>query len=414
MTISNWNERPYDVIIFGATSFVGQILTRYMLKTYGLGQGLNWAVAGRSQTKMQSLKDELQIASADLPVLVGDAADSAFVNDIASKARVIITTVGPYALYGSPLVEACVKQGTDYCDLTGEVQWMNRMIPLHHDAAAGSGARIVHTCGFDCIPTDLGVHFLQRKAKERFGAPVTDIKMRVHGMKGGMSGGTAASMVNMMKEAGKDPSLRSVLADHYSLVPDSALKGPAQKDPGLLGRDPVTGSWIVPFVMAAIDTRVVHRSNALSGMSYGKNFTYEEAMIVGDGIGGAIGGAGFSAGAAAFMGLAALSPTRTLLEKFVLPKPGEGPSPEAQENGYYDIRFYGTTAAGETITAKVTGDRDPGYGSTAKMLGESALCLLRDVDRGQTGGGVFTPAYAMGDALIERLVKNAGLTFDIV
>jgi len=414
MTITAWDERPYDIIIFGATSFVGQILTRYMAQTYGLGQGLNWAIAGRSPEKLKALTDGLNIAQADLRVLTGDAADAAFLNDLAAQTKVIITTVGPYALYGGPLVEACVAQGTDYCDLTGEVQWINRMLPLHHDNARQTGARIVHTCGFDCIPTDLGVHFLQRRAMEKFGAPANDIKMRVHALKGGMSGGTAASMVNMMKELGENPELRSVLTDHYSLVPDTALQGPAQKEPGLLKRDPVTGAWTVPFVMAGIDTRVVHRTNALSGLSYGTDFTYEEAMMVGNGLRGAVGGAGFAAGMAVFLGLAAFSPTRTLLEKFVLPKPGEGPSPEAQEAGHYDIRFYGTTAAGETITVKVTGDRDPGYGSTAKMLGEAALCLLRDVDRSATGGGLLTPAFAMGDALVDRLIKNAGLTFEVV
>lgn len=414
MTVTNWNDRPYDIIIFGATSFVGQILTRYMLQSYGTGQGLNWAIAGRSAAKLSTLTDGLGPEAADIPSLIGDASDTAFLNDLAAKTKVIITTVGPYALYGNEMVAACAAQGTDYCDLTGEVQWMNRIIPQYFDQAKETGARIVHTCGFDCIPTDLGTHFLQREAMKQFGQPATDVKMRVHGMKGGMSGGTAASMINMMKEAGNDPSIRPILADHYSLVPAGAPKGPQQKDPGLLSRDPVTGAWIAPFMMAGIDTRVVHRSNALSGMSYGTDFTYEEAMIVGNGIGGALAGAATGIGMAAFMGLAALSPTRTLLEKYVLPKPGEGPSPEAQENGYYDIRFYGTTKAGQKISAKVTGDRDPGYGSTAKMLGESALCLLRDVDRGQTGGGIFTPAYAMGDALIERLVKNAGLTFEII
>ncbi|MGB0921395.1 MAG: saccharopine dehydrogenase family protein [Alphaproteobacteria bacterium] len=414
MTISNWDDRPYDIIIFGATSFVGQILTRYMQNSYGLGQGLNWAIAGRSERKLKELTDGLGIATADLPAFVGDAADPEFLNDIAAKTRVIITTVGPYALYGNEMVEACAKQGTDYCDLTGEVQWMNRMIPLHNDTAKETGARIVHTCGFDCIPTDLGTHFLQRAAMAKFGQPVTDIKMRVHGMRGGMSGGTAASMINMMKEVGEDPSLRTVLSDHYSLVMDDAQKGPPQKNPGILAKDTVTGSWIAPFMMAGIDTRVVHRSNALSGMSYGQDFTYEEAMIVGEGVKGAVGGVGLAIGMGAFLGLAAFSPTRKLLEKFILPKPGEGPSPEAQENGYFDIRFYGTTADGQKINAKVTGDRDPGYGSTAKMLGESALCLLRDVDRSHSGGGLFTPAHAMGDALIERLQKNAGLTFDII
>jgi len=413
MSVTNWDDRPYDIIVFGATSFVGQILTNYMAKSYGFGQGLKWAIAGRSSDKIGGLMADLKIKAEDLPVFVGDASDSDFLNDIASKTRVIITTVGPYALYGNEMVAACAKQGTDYCDLTGEVQWMNRMIPQYVDQAKETGARIVHTCGFDCIPTDVGTHFLQREAMAKFGKPATDVKMRVHGMKGGASGGTIASMINMMKEASNDRSLRKVLSDHYALVPAEGQTGVTQKDPGL-GKDEITGSWIAPFVMAGIDTRVVHRSNYLKGNAYGTNFKYEEAMIVGDGARGAVAGAVTGVGMAAFMGLAALSPTRNLLEKYVLPKPGEGPSPEAQENGYFDIRFYGTTDSGDKIAAKVTGDRDPGYGSTAKMLAESALCLLRDVDRSKTGGGIFTPAYAMGDALINRLVKNAGLTFDLI
>lgn len=414
MTITNWDERPYDIIIFGATSFVGKLLTRYMLQTYGAGQGLNWAIAGRSEAKIKALTTELGTDAEQIPTILGDATDTNFLNDLASKTRVFVTTVGPYALYGDAVVEACVAQGTDYCDLTGEVQWMNRMIAKHHDAAVKSGARIVHTCGFDCIPTDMGVHFLQSQAKQAFGAALPDIKMRVHGMRGGASGGTIASMVNMMEEMEKDPSLRKLMGDHYALVPDENLKGATQTNPGVLSYDETTGSWIVPFLMAGVDTRVVHRSNALSGMSYGRDFTYEEAQQVGSGVKGVLGGLGFAVGAGAVLGLTAFGPTRRLLERFVFPKPGEGPSPEAQENGYFDIRFYGTGADGQTMTAKVTGDRDPGYGSTCKMLGESAMCLLHDVDRSKTGGGCFTPASAMGDALIDRLTKNAGLTFDII
>lgn len=414
MSVSNWAERPYDIIIFGATSFVGKLLVRYMLETYGTGQGLNWALAGRSESKLNALTGDLGVEAGALQSLIGDATDPAFLNDLASKTRVIVTTVGPYALYGNGMVEACVAQGTDYCDLTGEVQWINRMIARHHEAAQQSGARIVHTCGFDCIPADMGVHFLQSRAIEAFGQPAQSVKMNVHGFSGGVSGGTAASMVNVMKEMGEDPSLRSLMRDHYSLVPANAPARPRQPESAMLKKDDDSGAWTIPFIMAAVDTRVVHRTNALRGMPYGADFTYEEVMEVGEGLKGALAGMGSVAGSALFAGLAAFGPTRALLERFVLPKPGEGPSPEAQEKGYFDLRFYGSTAQGQIIKTKVTGDRDPGYGSTCKMLGESAMCLLRDVDRTTTGGGLFTPASAMGDALIERLTKNAGLTFERV
>lgn len=414
MSAIAWDERPYDIVIFGATSFVGKLLVRYMVETYGVGQGLNWAIAGRSQSKIDALTTDLGIGDQPLEALIGDAHDPAFLNDLASKTKVIVTTVGPYALYGSAMVEACVAQGTDYCDLTGEVQWMNRMIAQYDAAAKQSGARIVHTCGFDCIPTDLGVHFLQAHAAQSFGQPASSVKMNVHGFSGGISGGTAASMVNMMKEVGKDPSLRGLMRDHYSLSPAGAPARPKQPEPGVLKKDDDTGAWTIPFVMAGVDTRVVHRTNALAGLPYGSDFTYQEVMEVGEGVKGFFAGAGAVSGMGVFLTLAVFGPTRALLERFVLPKPGEGPSPEAQEKGYFDLRFYGTTAQGQIIKTKVTGDRDPGYGSTCKMLAESALCLLRDVDRTTTGGGLFTPAYAMGDALIERLTKNAGLSFELV
>ena len=327
------------------------------------------------------------------------------------QCKVIASTVGPYALYGSELVKACAEQGTDYVDLTGESQWMRKMIDAHQATAEKSGARIVHNCGFDSIPSDLGVHFTQQQAADAFGEPCTEIGLRVKAMKGGASGGTVASLLNVFKEAAKDPALRKELQNPYAIAPQGMRKGPRQPATNMTGYDEQAKSWMAPFVMAAINTRVVQRSHALLGRPWGNEFKYSEAMSFGDGVGGRAKATSFTAGMGGFMALTALPPSRALLEKFVLPKPGEGPTPEEQKNGFYDLRLYGKTASGQEIVTKVTGDRDPGYGSTSKMLGEAAVCLAKDVTRRTTKGGIWTPSTAMGDKLLQRLEANSGLSF---
>jgi short subunit dehydrogenase-like uncharacterized protein len=324
----------------------------------------------------------------------------------------VISTVGPYALYGSELVAAVAAAGTDYCDLTGEPHWMRAMIDAHQADAVASGARIVHACGFDSIPSDLGVWFTQQQALERLGEHCTSIALRVKTMKGGASGGTIASGLNMIEEARNDPALRKILGNPYALAPEGMREGPKQPNVMTPMRDEASGQWAAPFIMAATNTRVVQRTHALLGRPWGDGFEYDEAMLVGDGPIGAMKAAAVAGGMGAFAGMAAVGPGRKLLEMF-LPEPGEGPSPEAQENGFFDIRLYGETASGRSIATKVTGDRDPGYGSTAKMLAESALTFL-DVPTTTTAGGFWTPATAFGDQLIERLVTHAGLTFDVV
>jgi short subunit dehydrogenase-like uncharacterized protein len=292
------------------------------------------------------------------------------------------------------------------------VQWVRRMIERHEAAARASGARIVHCCGFDSIPSDLGVHFVQREAQRRFGAPCTRIKMRVKAMRGGASGGTVASLMNVVKEAASDPALRKELADPYSLCPPSGRSKVRQPEVRMPEYDADFGKWVAPFVMALVNTRVVHRSNALSGHAYGADFVYDEAMITGSGPLGGVAAAALTAGVGGFVAASAIGPLRAGLERFVLPKPGEGPSPEAQRNGFFDLRFFGTTAEGGKIRAKVTGDRDPGYGSTGKMLGQAAACLVLDLDKTTKGGGFWTPATAFGDRLVERLKTRAGLAFE--
>ena len=407
------SARPYDIVVFGATSFVGQIMCDYLVERHGTDGDLAWAVAGRSQSKLDALLSS--VGATDVPSIVADASSAEDMAALADSSRLVISTVGPYALYGSELVAAVAAAGTDYVDLTGEPQWMQRMIDAHQDAAAKSGARIVHTCGFDSIPSDLGVWFTQQQAIEQLGEPCTQIAMRVKAMKGGASGGTIASMMNVVDETKADPTLRKTLGNPFALAPEGMRSGPKQPNVTVPVQDAASGEWVAPFVMAGINTKVVHRSHALLDRPWGDDFLYDEAMLMGEGPLGALKAGGMVAGLGGFMGLAAVGPVRPLLER-VLPKPGEGPSPEEQVAGFFDLRFYGTTAGGATITTKVTGDRDPGYGSTAKMLAESATTLL-GINRGEkTGkpGGFWTPSTAMGDQLIGALVEHAGLTFDTI
>ena len=402
-----------DVVVFGATSFVGKILCRYLLEEFGTQGDLKWAAGGRSKEKLEALRDSLGAGAATLPIVVADAADDAALRKLCASTRVVVSTVGPYALYGEPLVKACAESGTDYCDLTGEVQWIRRMVQRHESTARKSGARIVHCCGFDSIPSDLGVHFLQGQAMSRFGAPCTRVKMRVKAMRGGMSGGTVASLMNVVKEAASDAALRKELADPYSLCPPGVAPKVRQPEVRAVEFDADFDAWAAPFVMTAINTRVVHRTNALLQQAYGAGFTYDEAMLMGRGLTGRLAAAGLVAGLGGFMLAGAIGPLRSGLERFVLPRPGEGPSPEAQRKGFFDLRFVGTTADGRQLRTKVTGDRDPGYGSTGKMLGQAAACLALDIDKAATPGGFWTPATIFGDRLIKRLVDHAGLTFEL-
>jgi short subunit dehydrogenase-like uncharacterized protein len=404
----------HDLVVFGATSFVGQILTRYLAEEFGTHGRLRWAIAGRSAQKLEALRSSLGLKAARLPVVVADAADDSALHRMCTGTRVVVSTVGPYALHGEPLVKACAVTGTDYCDLAGEVQWIRRMIRAYEKTARKSGARIVHCCGFDSIPSDVGVHFLQREARARFGAPCTEVKMRVKGARGGASGGTVASMMNLLKEASADPALRRELADPYSLCPDGDTTRVRQRDVRTPQFDADFDAWVAPFVMSAINTRVVLRSNALSRHSYGKEFRYDEAMLTGGGLKGQLAATAVTAGLGAVMVGGALPPVRAVLERFVLPKPGEGPSAEAQRKGWYDLRFLGRTADGRQLRVKVTGDRDPGYGSTAKMLGQAGACLAVDFADGGRPGGFWTPATMFGDRLIERLIAHAGLTFEVL
>ena len=401
------SDRQFDLVVFGATSFVGQIMTRRLVERIGNDGPVRWAIAGRNADKLATVAAD---TGATVEHIVADAGDAEAMAALAASTHAVASTVGPYALYGSDLVAAVADAGTDYCDLTGEPQWMRKMIDAHHDTAVASGARIVHACGFDSIPSDLGVWFTQQRAIERFGTHCTAIAGRVKATRGGPSGGTIASGFNLFEELRADPGLRKVLGNPYALAPDGMRTGRRQPNVVRPTDDEASGAWVAPFIMAATNTRIVHRTHALLGRPWGDQFTYDEAMITGTGPMGVIKAGAVSGGLGAF-GLAGMfGPTRSLLRK-VLPDPGEGPSPEEQESGFFDIRFFGRTEDGDEIVTKVTGDRDPGYGSTARMLAESVLAFA-DTPRDATG--FLTPATAFGDLLVDRLVADAGLTFDVV
>ncbi len=405
------SEREFDVIVWGATGFTGELVVEYLMQTYGIDGELRWAIAGRNSDKLESIRSRYQPADSkkNLSTIIANSDDPASLGAMVARSAVICTTVGPYAKYGTALVEACVDAGTDYCDLTGEVQWMARVIPQYQQRAKDSGARIVHTCGFDSVPFDMGVWHLQQLMHEKHGVYATRIKGRVGSSKGGASGGTIASMLNMMEEAKEDPSLIRSMADPYVLLPEGAPRGQDGGDQRGAVYDEDFEQWTSPFIMAAINTRVVRRSNALLGFPWGENFGYDEAVL------------NRSRSQAKLLSLAsgvgmltmAISPTRKLAQR-MLPKPGEGPDRETRESGRYEVFFHGIhpTDRNRDLRTSVSGDLDPGYGSTSRMLGESAVCLA--LDTAQTGGGFWTPASALGADYLQRLQTRAGLTFSVV
>ena len=388
------DSREFDVIVFGATGFTGRLVAEYLNEQYGNGDAINWAMAGRSGQKLKAVRDEMGLP-AETPLVTANSDDFYSLRSLARRARVVITTVGPYQLYGEELVKACIDAGTDYVDLCGEPLWMREMIEKYELDAMKTGARIVFSCGFDSIPSDLGILLLQDEAKEKFGAALPRVKGRVRKMQGTFSGGTAASLGASMAMIQKDPSLMQHMINPFSLAPGHS--GPDQPHGNKPEHDDTLDMWVAPFIMAAINTKTVHRSNALMAHAYGADFVYDEMVITGPG----------DDGKAAAEAVAGANPFGD-----EPPQPGEGPSKEEREAGHYDILYVGLGENGERLDVAVTGDKDPGYGSTSKMLAESAICLIDDCQ--DTPGGIWTTAPAMGQKLIKRLVDNAGLTFDVV
>jgi short subunit dehydrogenase-like uncharacterized protein len=399
-----------DLIVFGATGFTGRLVAEHLLKTHGAGGGLRWAMAGRNLGKLQATHRELGAPQA-LPLLQADAADASALAALVSQAKVVLSTVGPYQLHGEPLVRACADAGTDYVDLCGEPLWMAQMIARHEAAARASGARIVFSCGFDSIPFDLGVVFAQAEAQRRFGQPLQRVRGRVRVMKGGFSGGTMASALATVEAIRRDRSLARTLADPFALTP--GFRGPAQPEGESAAYDDAADAWTGPFIMAAINTKNVHRSNALRGHPWGRDFVYDERMLTGRGAMGERRARALARNTRLQTLALGFAPARELLRRLVLPKPGQGPSQRERDSGRYEVLFIGDTAQGQRLCAVVRGDRDPGYGSTCKLVSESALCLAQDTSPAMAGGGVWTPGAAMGLALVRRLQERAGLSFAI-
>jgi short subunit dehydrogenase-like uncharacterized protein len=385
----------FDIIVYGATGFTGQLVAEYLASEYRGDRALKWAMAGRNLDKLAAVRDAIG-APADTPLIAADSSDAASIRAMVDQTRLVLTTVGPYQLYGADLLAACVETGTDYIDLCGEPLWMRQMIEKYQAEAERTGARIIFSCGFDSVPFELGVYFVQAQAKKAFGAAAPRVKGRVRGMSGSLSGGTAASAKATFDAVAHDLSLVSILRDPFALTPP--FKGPKQPP----GNKPVyeddLKSWSAPFMMALINTRNVHRSNMLMGFPYGQDFVYDEMVLTGDGEQGQANAKLVMAANAEKTGPNA-------------PKPGEGPSKEERDNGYYDLLFVAQVADGRQLRATVKGSCDPGYGSTAKMIAECAVCLLRDTP--EVKGGFWVPGAAMGDHLVRRLVDHAGLRFEV-
>jgi short subunit dehydrogenase-like uncharacterized protein len=389
------SSSKFDIVIYGATGFTGQLVAEYLATQYKDDAQLRWAMAGRSMDKLKSVREAIG-APVDTPLILADSDDPDSLKAMVDQTKIVISTVGPYQLYGADLIESCAASGTDYIDLCGEPVWMRQMIEKHEAAAMASGARIIFSCGFDSVPFELGAFFVQEEAKRVLGQPVPRVKGRVRDMRGTLSGGTAASAKATFDAVAKDFGLIAILNDPFALTP--GFVGPKQPR----GNKPVyeedLHSWAAPFMMALINTRNVHRSNMLMGFPYGKEFVYDEMVLTGPGEEGETNAKRVMAANSEKTGPNAR-------------KPGEGPSKEERENGLYDLLYVGIAPDGRQIRASVRGDRDPGYGSTSKMIAECAICLLRDTP--DVPAGIWTPGAAMQHRLVKRLVDHAGLTFQI-
>lgn len=393
-------QRDFDVVIYGATGFTGRLVAAYL---GSLDSDLRWAMAGRSDSKLRQVATELGLEK--VPQLTADSSDPASLEALVQRTRVIITTVGPYALYGTPLIEACAKHGTHYCDLTGEPQWMAEIYERISALAHESGARLVHCCGFDSIPSDLSVMVAQQTMEARHGCTAKVVSGRMGRAKGGFSGGTAASLLLAVEQASRDARVRRLLKDPYALYPTELKPGDDEPDQTDVRWDDRFEAWTAPFVMASINSKVVRRSNALAQLPYGADFRYDEAQLCKSRAQALLTAGGLGLGMAA----AAIGPTRQLLKK-ALPDPGEGPDEKLRESGFFEFFAHAEHPDDHSkdVRIQVYGQRDPGYGATSRMLAESGLCLA--FDRLTVGGGIWTPASALGGHLVARL-EQVDITF---
>jgi short subunit dehydrogenase-like uncharacterized protein len=383
----------FDFVVYGATGFTGKLVVEYLQAKYSDNNEINWAMAGRSLEKLNQVKTDLGVSNS-VKILEVNSNDQASIEKMMEMTDCVLTTVGPYQLYGNEIVKSCAETGTDYVDLCGEPGWMHEIISKYNDKAKETGARIVFSCGFDSIPFDLGVLFLQNEVKKQTGRTSNKVRARVRVMEGEFSGGTAASFGATMASLKTNPELFSILGNPFSL--SEGFQGPQQENDSKPVFDEALGVWVAPFFMAPINTKNVHRSNMLQNHAYGEDFLYNEMWVAGPGEEGEQ--------------IAKMMATANPMSGDDVPKPGEGPSKESREAGSYDVLFC-ADIEGSVISTSVTGDMDPGYGSTSKMIAESAICLVKD--SAELEGGIYTPASSMGRKLIKRLVDNAGLTFNV-
>ena len=384
------SERQYEIILYGASGFTGELVAAYLGEAHA---DLRWAIAGRNQQKLEALR--LRLGLPELPIVIADSHDTEALKSMVRQTRTVISTVGPYAQYGTPLLEACAGEGTHYCDLTGEAQWMAGVFEQINPIAQESGARLVHCCGFDSIPSDLSVFFLQQQFKERFGRYASHVSGRMGRAAGGVSGGTVASLMYVAEQASKDAQIRETVMDPYALYPANVTPGNDIPDQAGIAWDENFESWTGPFVMASINTKVVRRSHALAGLPYGADFRYDESQLCSSRTKALLSAGGLGA----VMAGTFFSPTRAVLKK-LLPDPGEGPDEATRNNGFFEFWAHGTDGT-HHLRVKVSGQRDPGYGATSRMLAQAGLCLSRDALT--VGGGIWTPASAMGNELLNRL-----------
>jgi len=387
--MSNLNK--YDFVIYGATGFTGKLVVEYAIKQYNNNNEVSWAIAGRNNEKLEHVQEKYNLPS-DIGKIVVDSNDQDSIDEMVSQTKCVLTTVGPYQLYGEKIIKTCISTGTDYVDLCGEPGFMHKIISECSAEAKETGARVVFSCGFDSIPFDLGVLFVQEEVMSKLNKYAPSVRGRVRAMNGEFSGGTAASMKATMAALQSDPELINILVNPHALC--EGIQGVQQDDDSKPTYDEELNTWVAPFFMAPINTKNIHRSNKLMNHIYGENFKYNEMWIQGPG----------EEGKAAAEFISTMNPLGDA------PEPGDGPSRESRENGNYDVLFC-ADVDGETIKASVSGDMDPGYGSTSKMIAESAVCLVKDCE--DLAGGIYTPAASMGKKLIKRLESNAGLTFKL-
>ena len=399
----------FDIVLWGGSSFIGRLVAEHLHQQYSVNGGLRWAVGGRNKRKLETTRASLGAGAEKLSIIVGDAHDRQFLNSMVASTKVVLSTVGPYALYGKELIEACAASGTDYCDLAGEIPFIREMMDRHAVQARASGARILNCCGVDSLPSDLGVRFLNKIAQKQFGCGLVHVTNEVKSFKGLFSGGTISSLSGMHNDAARDQKVADILKNPYAICPPGCRSGVTQPDIEIVRRSE-SGAWLGPFFMAIVNTRVVHATNAHLDYPYGADFTYDEGWDVG------------SRCAASFLAVVSRlfywafrsSPMRALMNAVLLPRPGEGPSRKAREKGKFEFHLIARTRPGHRLVLVVSGDRDPGYGASSRMIGEVAVCLAQDLSKSALSGGFWTPGAAIAEIIIPRLIENAGMKFDLL